>query len=64
MRVAKTIPYLSEIAMGIMNLACLDVSNIIGAGPPEVGIGVRRMDRSREEATVGGDEAFGRVVQS
>ncbi len=34
--VAKRIPKPKEIAMGIMNLACLEVSKIIGASPPKV----------------------------
>jgi hypothetical protein len=36
MSVANKIPKPKEIAMGIKNLACLDVSIIMGASPPQV----------------------------
>ena len=35
-KVANKMPNPREIAMGIKNLACLDVSVIIGASPPQV----------------------------
>jgi hypothetical protein len=45
--VAKRMPNPSEIAIGIMNLACLEVSNIIGANPPNVVSVVNKIGRKR-----------------
>jgi len=45
--VAKRMPNPSEIAIGIMNLACLEVSNIMGANPPNVVSVVNRIGRKR-----------------
>ncbi len=47
MSVAKRSPYPREIAMGIKNLACLELSNIIGARPPKVVSVVRSIGRKR-----------------
>ncbi len=45
--VEKRIPYPNEIAMGIMNFACLEVSKIIGDKPPKVVRVVSSMGRKR-----------------
>ena len=47
MTVAKTMPYPSEIAIGIMNCAWREVSKIIGARPPKVVSVVSRIGRKR-----------------
>lgn len=45
--VAKIMPNPSDNAIGIINLACLEVSKIIGANPPKVVRVVRRIGRKR-----------------
>lgn len=50
MTVANRIPKPRDRAMGIMNRACLDVSNIIGASPPKVVIVVRKIGLKRRLA--------------
>ena len=47
MRVAKMIPNPSDMAMGIMKRACLEVSKIMGARPPKVVRVVSRIGRKR-----------------
>ena len=43
--VTKIMPNPSDKAIGIINLACLDVSKIIGANPPKVVRVVRMIGR-------------------
>ena len=47
MNVAKSSPKPSDRAMGMRNLACREVSKIMGASPPKVVRVVSRMGRKR-----------------
>ena len=47
MTVAKRMPKPSDTAMGMRNLACREVSNIMGAKPPKVVRVVKRIGRKR-----------------